>query len=385
MKDAMTLTSSPAEPITMSAPDIGEREHELVGQVLRSGTLSGGPFAVEFERSMASLLGVRHAVAVSSGTSGLHAAVIAAGLREGDEVITTSFSFVASANCVIYERAIPVFADIDPVTLNIDPARLESCITPRTRGIVVVHVFGQPADMDRVNEIARRHGLFVIEDACEALGAHYKGRPAGALGDAAVFAFYANKQITTGEGGVVVTNRDDLAATVAALRNQGREPGDSWLCHSRLGFNYRLSELHAAIGVAQLERFESLLANRARVAASYTKRLAGVESIEVPRIVPSTTRMSWFVYVVRLPHGVDRDRVILQLQERGIPGRPYFPPIHLQPYFRELTVGRAETLSVTEREAARTVALPFHGRLTDGQVDYVCAHLQDVVESPGTS
>lgn len=379
MKGAMTLTSLPTEPITMSAPDISDRERELVRQVLDSGTLSGGHFTAQFERQMCRLLDVGHAVAVSSGTAGLHSAVIAAGLRESDEVITTPFSFVASANCVLFERAVPVFADIDPETLNIDPARIEACITPRTRGIIVVHVFGQPCDMDAVNEIARRRGLFVIEDACEALGAEYKGRPVGSLGDAAVFAFYANKQITTGEGGVVVSNRGDIAAQVASLRNQGRDPGDSWLRHVRLGFNYRLSELHAAIGVAQLERLETLLANRARVAAGYTQRLSGVDGLELPRAASTTTRMSWFVYVVRLSPRVDRDHVILSLQERGVPARAYFPPIHLQPYFRES--GHSEgTLPITEREAARTLALPFHGRMTDGQLDYVCAQLQDVLE-----
>lgn len=367
-----------AEPITMSGADIGPREQELVGQVLASGILSGGPFAAAFEQCIADRVGVRHGIAVSSGTAGLHAAVVAAGLRDGDEVVTTSFSFVASANCILYERAVPVFADIDPVTLNIDPAAIEAAITPRTRGIVVVHVFGQPADMDPVLALARRHGLFVIEDACEALGAEYKGRAVGGLGDASVFAFYANKQITTGEGGVVVTARDDVAAAVRMLRNQGRRPGDEWLEHARLGFNYRMSELHAAVGVAQMERMDSLLENRARVARGYQERLAGA-SLELPHLVSTTTRMSWFVYVVRLPREVDRDGVMQRLAERGIPTRAYFPPIHLQQYFREERGYRPGMLPVTEAEARRTMALPFHGRLSDAQLDYICDHVRALV------
>jgi perosamine synthetase len=376
----MTLISVSIEPITMSAPDISDRERELVQQVLASGTLSGGPMIEEFEQRIGRLLGVREAVAVSSGTAGLHAAVIAAGLRPGDEVLTTPFSFVASTNCILYERAVPVFVDIDPATLNLDPARLEAAITPRTRGIVVVHVFGQPADMDPILEIAKRHRLFVIEDACEALGAEYKGRAVGTLGDAAVFAFYANKQITTGEGGVVASQSPETAAVIRELRNQGRAPGDSWLMHSRLGFNYRLSELHAAIGVGQLERFETLLANRARIARGYNERLAGDERIELPRVAPYTTRMSWFVYVVRLPRDIDRDSVILRLQERGIPARPYFPPIHLQPYARDHFKYAPGTLGVTEQEAARTLALPFHGGLSDQQLDYICSSLRQIVQ-----
>lgn len=364
----------------MSAPDIGDRERELVMTALSSGTLSGGPFAAEFEHRLAALLRVKHAVAVSSGTAGLHLCVVAAGLAGGDEVITTPFSFVASANCILFERAVPVFADIDPVTLNIDPARIEAAITSRTRALLIVHVFGQPVDMDPVTEIARRHGLLVIEDACEAFGAEYKGRPAGSMGDAAVFAFYPNKQITTGEGGAVVTRRDDLAAAVMAMRNQGREPGDAWLTHSRLGFNYRLSELHAAVGVAQLERATTLLENRARVAIGYTDRLAGDDRFEVPHIVSTTTRMSWFVYVVRLRHGINRDAVMRRLSERGIPARPYFPPIHLQPYFRERFGFTPGMLPIVEREALRTLALPFHGAMTDTQLDYVCTNLRDVLD-----
>src|SRR5688572_1792800 len=379
MKTGMAPISIPAKPISMSAPDIGDRERELVQQVLSSGTLSGGPFAGEFERRFETLLGARHAVAVNSGTAGLHAAVIAAGLQAGDEVVTTPFSFVASANCILYERGIPVFADVDSLTLNIDPAQLEAQITPRTRGIVVVHVFGQPAGMDEVLDIARRRGLWVVEDACEALAAEYKGRPAGTFGDAAVFAFYPNKQITTAEGGIVVTQRDDVAAAIRALRNQGREPGDSWLTHSRLGFNYRLSELHAAVGVAQMERLDVLLASRARVAAGYTERLAGSDCVEVPRIASTTTRMSWFVYVVRLPPGVDRHAVVIRLEQHGIPARAYFPPIHQQPYFRQRFAYAPGMLPVTEREGTRTLALPFHGGLSDSQLDYVCTHLQDVV------
>jgi len=363
----------------MSAPDIGARERERVLDVLSSGILSGGPYARRFEQMFEQYLPVSHAIAVSSGTAGLHTCVVAAGLQPGDEVVTTPFSFVASANCILFERAVPVFADIDATTLNIDPRELEARITGRTKAIVVVHVFGQPVDMDPVLTIARRRGLFVIEDACEAFGAEYQGRRTGTLGDAAVFGFYPNKQITTGEGGVVVTPHDDVAASVRALRNQGREPGDLWLEHSRLGFNYRLSELHAAIGVAQLERADALLANRARVAAMYTERLAASHDVDVPAIAPETTRMSWFVYVIRLRHAIDRDGVIRHLQERGIPARPYFPPIHLQRHFRERFGCAPGMCPIAEREAARTIALPFHGGLSEEQVDFVCGQLGHVV------
>ena len=362
--------------IGMSGPDIGEREIELTLEVLRSGVLSIGPMVERFEALVAGRIGSRHAVAVSSGTAGLHLCLAANGIGAGDEVITSSFSFVASANVVAFQGARPVFVDIEPGSLNIDPDLVERAITPRTRAILPVHVFGQPADMDRLRAIADRHGLAIVEDACEAIGAEYRGRHAGTLGDAGVFAFYPNKQVTTGEGGIIATDRDDLAALFRSLRNQGRDVFDTWLQHSRLGYNYRLSELHAAIGVGQMERFDDLLRQRAQVAEAYSRRIALIDGVEPPRTVPTTTKASWFVYVVRLDPGVDRTRVIERLQTRGVPSRPYFPPIHLQPHYAATYGHRPGDLPVTEAEASRTLALPFHGRLSDVDVDYVCEVLR---------
>jgi perosamine synthetase len=355
----------------MSAPDIGVREIELTLEVLRSGTLSIGPMVERFESLVAQRFGVPHAVAVSSGTAGLHLGLIGAGIGSGDEVITTAFSFVASANVVVFQGARPVFVDVDPTTLNIVPDLVERAITARTKAILPVHVFGQPADMDPLLELARRHGLTVIEDACEAIGSEYRGRPAGALGELGVFAFYPNKQITTGEGGVILTGRSDLADLFRSLRNQGRDVFDGWLQHSRLGYNYRLSELHAAVGVGQMERVDELLNQRSRVADAYNRRLARVPAVEVPGVAPTTTRTSWFVYVVRLDPRLDRDRIIQRLQERGVPSRPYFPPIHLLPHFASGYGHRPGDLPVTERESRRTLALPFHGRLAPADIDYV--------------
>ena len=361
--------------ISMSGPDIGEREIELTVEVLRSGVLSIGPMVERFEALVARRVGARHAVAVSSGTAGLHLALAASGVRAGDEVITSSFSFVASANAIAFLGARPVFVDIDPETLNLDPSLVERAVTPRTRAILPVHVFGQPADMDPLRAIADRHRLALIEDSCEAIGAEYRGRQAGTIGDAGVFAFYPNKQITTGEGGIIVTDRDDLAAMYRSLRNQGRDVFDTWLQHSRLGYNYRLSELHAAVGVGQMERFDVLLDQRADVAEQYRRLLSGVDGVECPHIASTTTRTSWFVYVVRLDPGLERDHVIERLQTRGVPSRPYFPPIHLLAHYVDSYGHRAGDLPITEREARRMLALPFHGRMPGEDVDYVCQSL----------
>ena len=310
--------------IPMSSPDITEAEIAAVNEVLRTPTLSIGPRLTQFEEEFAAYTAISHAAGVSSGTAGLHLAVIAAGVGEGDEVITPSFSFVASANSVLYERARPVFVDIDPLTGNIDPNLVESAITERTRAIMPVHAFGQPADMDPILDVARRHGLYVIEDACEAIGAEYKGRRAGTLGDCAVFAFYPNKQMTTGEGGMIVTGREEWAHLFKSLRNQGRDVFDSWLSHTRLGYNYRLDEMSAALGLAQLRRIEELLNKRERVAMWYNARIDGIEGIHKPHIADTTTRMSWFVYVVRCGDGVSRDRLMASLQAHGIPIQAIF-------------------------------------------------------------
>ncbi|GAW93987.1 DegT/DnrJ/EryC1/StrS family aminotransferase [Calderihabitans maritimus] len=362
--------------IPLSGPDITEREIELVNEVLRSRWLSMGPKVKEFEEKMAAYVGRRFAVAVNSGTSGLHLLVRSLGIGEGDEVITTPFSFVASANCILYERARPVFVDIDPLTLNIDVDRIEEKITERTRAILPVHVFGQPVDMERVREIAQKHGLAVIEDACEAIGAEYRGRKAGAQGDGAVFAFYPNKQMTTGEGGVIVTDDEEIAKLCRSMRNQGRGEDGAWLCHERLGFNYRMDELSAALGIAQLERIEELLAKREKVARMYNERLREIEGVKVPYVAPEVNRMSWFVYVIRLEEGIDRDKVMEYLTAHGVGSRPYFTPIHLQPFYVEQFGYKEGDFPVTERVAKSTIALPFYNNLTEEQVDYVVKTLE---------
>jgi perosamine synthetase len=364
--------------VPLASPDISEREIELVLEVLRSPNLSGGPFLTRFETMAARYVGCRHAIAVSSGTAGLHMAVAALGIGEGDEVITTPFSFVASANCMLYERARPVFIDIEPVHLNIDVGRIERAITPRTRAILPVHVFGHPCAMDEILSIAARHGLPVIEDACEAIGARYAGRAVGTFGDCAVFAFYPNKQMTTGEGGLIVTDRDDLAEIFRSQRNQGRDNGGAWLHHVRLGYNYRLDECSAALGVAQLERIDDLLAKRARVAERYTERLQGVAEIGVPAVSPKVA-MSWFVYVIKLPEWADRNRVAARLEECGVPTRPYFVPIHLQPYYRARYRFTEGTFPVTERIGRSTLALPFFNEMSEQAVDYVCTSLVETL------
>jgi perosamine synthetase len=378
-KQVTESTKTIVRQVGMSAADIGPREIEAVLKVLQSGVLSIGPVVQEFERLVAAYVAASSAVAVNSGTAGLHMCMIASGVADGDEVITTPFSFVASANSVLYERATPVFVDVDPATGNIDPARIEARITARTKAILPVHVFGQPADMDPILEIGRRRGVAVIEDACEAIGAEYKGRRVGALGDAGVFAFYPNKQMTTGEGGIVVTNRPDWVRVLASLRNQGREEMNGWLDHARLGYNYRMTELSAALGVVQIGRIDELLANRARVANAYSRRLERVPGVLVPFIAETTTRMSWFVYVVRLDPAIDRDRVVMGLKANGVAARPYFPAIHLQPFYRQLG-HEPGAHPVTEQLSRQSLALPFHGRLSDDDIDYVCSHLQKLIE-----
>lgn len=366
--------------VPMSSPDITQLEIDAINEVLSSRWLSLGPNLEQFEEAFSAYVGVNSSISVNSGTSGLHLCMIAAGVGEGDEVITPSFSFIASANCVVYERATPVFVDIDPDTGNIDPAAVEAAITERTKAIVPVHAFGQPADMDAILEIARRHNLLVVEDACEAIGAEYKGRKAGTFGDAAVFAFYPNKQMTTGEGGMIVTDNQDWANLFRSLRNQGRDVFDAWLNHTRLGYNYRMDEMSAALGLAQIQRIEELLAKRAAVAEWYNERLEGVPGIRKPYIAETTTRMSWFVYVIRCQDGVERNALMYYLGEHGIPSRPYFTPIHLQPFYQEKYGWKRGDLPHTEQAGDTMLALPFSGVMTEEQVDYVCQHLKQNVE-----
>ena len=376
--------------VPMSAPDVTAAERRAVQEVLRTSTLSIGPQLDLFERRVAGALGMRHAAGVSSGTAGLHLCMIAAGVGEGDLVLTTPFSFVASANCALYVRARPVFVDIDPETLTIDPeavanrARVLLRQGQPLRAILPVHVFGQPADMDPILDVATRHGLAVVEDACEAIGARYKGAPAGTLGDAGVFAFYPNKLVTTGEGGMLVTRHAEWDALFRSLRNQGRDVFDGWLQHSRLGYNYRLDELSAALGAVQVERLEELLRRRERVAGWYSARLERIEGVTLPRVAAWTSRMSWFVYVVRVAPGGERDLVIRELDRRGIPARPYFPPIHLQPFYRAQFGFRPGDFPAAEAAGETCLALPFFGGMREAQVDVVCGALEEALATVRT-
>lgn len=384
----------------MSAPDLSEAERNAVMDVLRSPRLSMGPMVRTFERRVAGYVGAEHGVAVSSGTAGLHLCVRAVGIEDGDLVITTPFSFVASANVILYERAVPVFVDVERSTGNLDPqlvARAADDLDaggkagkswlPRRgadkpgelKALLAVDVFGQPAAYEALQPVARDYGLSVIEDSCEAFGAVRRGRSAGRFGDAGVFAFYPNKQITTGEGGVVVTDRPDWAELLRALRNQGRSPDDTWLEHSHLGYNYRLNELNAALGVAQIGRIEELLRARERVASWYSERLADLEYVQVPEVVEGTERMSWFVYVTRLDPDLDREQVAADLAQQGVPTRPYFRPIHLQPYFRERFGFREGDFPVAEDLGRRSLALPFSGVMTESEVEAVVAVLRRVL------
>jgi perosamine synthetase len=364
--------------IPLARPDITEHEIHAVISVLKTPYLSLGPKLREFEERLALYTGVRYAVAVNSGTSALHLIVKALGLGEGDEVITTPFSFVASSNCLLFERVKPVFVDIDPQTLTLDVRQIEQNITQRTKAILAVDVFGHPAEWDELERIAQKYHLKLIEDSAEALGAEYKGRKAGSFGDAAVFAFYPNKQITTGEGGVILTNNDEIAKLCRSLRNQGRGEGNEWLQHERLGYNYRLSDINCALGIAQLDRLEEILKKRARVAQMYNERLQKVQSVRIPYIA-AHVKISWFVYVIRLGEEytqADRDRILKELRARGIGCSNYFSPIHLQPFYQESFGYKPGDFPVTESVAARTIALPFYNNLTEEQIDYVVTTLK---------
>jgi perosamine synthetase len=365
--------------VPMSAPDIQPADIELVTQALRSGILSIGPFIEELERAFAAYIGTRHAIAVANGTSGLHLCIRAAEIADGDEVITTPFSFVASANCLLYERAVPVFVDIDEESFNLDPALIGAAVTERTRAVLPVHIFGQPCAMDELRSVCGAHDLVLIEDACEAVGAEYRGRKVGTFGKAAVFGFYANKQMTMGEGAIITTDDPHWASLLRSLRNQGRNASGRGFSHEHLGYNYRLDEMSAALGLAQLRRLDDLLARRAQVAARYGELLRGVPGISLRRMVAYTTRPSWFVYVLQLHREIDRNRVIAQLEERQIPSRVYFSPIHLQPYYRKRFGFREGDFPVSERIAASTLAVPFHANLSDDDMAYVVDSLRSAV------
>jgi perosamine synthetase len=366
--------------IPAARPVIGERELELVKEVLLSGHLSLGPRLKRFEDDFAAKLGVEHASAVSSGTAGLHLAVRASGINEGDEVITTPFSFVASANCVVYEGATPVFCDIDPRTLNIDPQAAAAAITDKTTGLLPVHIFGYPADLPAFEELAEQRGLWIVEDACEALGARHKdGTPVGGRGHPAVFAFYANKQMTTGEGGMVITPDAVTKARIDSERNQGRAPDMGWLDHDRLGFNYRLTDIACALGIAQLERLDEMLAARKRIASLYNDALNDIEGLELPCPDEGGDERSWFVYVVQLPPDRGRDATIEALRARGVDSKPYLPAIHLMSFYRERFGHREGEFPVCEEVSRRSIALPFFPGLTEGEVYQVTDTLAEVL------
>jgi perosamine synthetase len=367
--------------IQLAQPDIGPREEELVLEVLRSGRLSLGPMGERFERELASWLGVEDAIAVSSGTTALHLGVRALGWGPGDEVLTSPFSFVASANCLLYEGVRPVFCDVDPVTLNLDRDAAAAAVGERTKGILPIHIFGFPAAMPELEALAARHDLGILEDACEAIGARdYEGRGVGTRGNLATFAFYANKQMTTGEGGMIVPSGPETAARLRSERNQGRAADMGWLEHEGLGFNYRLSDVAAALGVAQVEKLDSLLERRAAVASLYEQRLAGLEGVEVPLAARGKERRSWFVYVVRLADEVDRDATIARLAQNGIAAKAYLPCIHLFPQLRELGY-REGQFPIAEAAAAHSLALPFFPAMSEAQVDRVCQELASAIRS----
>jgi perosamine synthetase len=369
--------------IHLSRPDITEKEIEAVCDVLRSPNLSLGPKLGEFERAFAEYIGTKRAVAVNSGTSGLFLCMLAMGIGPGDEVITTPFTFIASTNCILMVGAKPVFVDIDADNLNIDPAKIEASITERTKAILPVEVFGNPAAFDKVCEIAERHNLPVLEDSCEALGSALNGKKVGTFGKMSVFAFYPNKQMTTGEGGMIMTDDDELADMCVSLRNQGRGKGGGWLGHERLGYNFRLSDINCALGIAQLSRMEEIKAKRKEVARTYQEILASEDRLIVPS-EPEGCDISWFVFVVRLSEDFtqkQRDRILKAMKDRGIQVSNYFPPVHLQPFMVEQFGCKAGDFPITESVSQRTIALPFYNNLTKDEIAHVCKTLGEVLDS----
>ena len=373
--------------VPLSSPDIVEKDIEAVVGVMKTRFLSIGPKVLEFEKRMGSFTGTKYAVAVNSGTSALHLIVRGMGIGEGDVVITTPFSFIASSNCILFERARPLFVDIEKDTLNLDADKVEKKLESLSReeldkvkALLVVDAFGQPADWDRFTEIARRYNLLLIEDSAEALGSEYKGRKCGSFGEAGVFAFYPNKQICTGEGGVLVTDDEELARLARSMRNQGRGESGEWLDHERLGYNYRMDEMSAALGCSQMERIEEILDKRAKVAEVYGEKLAEVEEVQIPYIAPYVSRMSWFVYVIRLRRGIDRNGVIKYLNEEGVQCKPYFTPIHLQPFYKQMFGYKREDFPITGDVSGRTIALPFFNNLKEEQIEYVVEKLKEGIK-----
>lgn len=364
--------------VPLASPDIVSEDKKAVMEVLETNILSLGSKLNEFETNFAQYTGARYGIGVNSGTSGLHLIVKSLGLHTGDEVITTPFSFIASSNALLYEGVKPVFVDIDPLTLNLDPGLVAERITEKTRGILGVHVFGHPYDIDAINSLAKTYQLHVIEDACEAIGAKYKGRMVGTNSAASVFAFYPNKQMTTGEGGMIITNQETINDLSKSLRNQGRNLSNEWLVHERLGYNYRLDEMSCALGISQLRRIDKFLEMRSRVAKKYTALLKDIPGVEVPYVSPDV-EMSWFVYVIKFEHGIDRNEVMQKLSAKGIGSRPYFSPIHLQPLYADGFGYKKGDFPITEDIAARTLAIPFFNTITDEQIEYVVNAIKSLV------
>ncbi|HYE10128.1 MAG TPA: DegT/DnrJ/EryC1/StrS family aminotransferase [Patescibacteria group bacterium] len=365
--------------IPLSRPDITQKDIDAVVEVLQSDILSIGPKIEEFENSIADFVGMKHAVGVNSGTSGLHLLIGAMGIERGDEVVTTPFSFVASTNCFLFEGARPVFVDIDEKTFDISAEMVEDKITDKTKLLLPVDVFGQPTNMKAIIDIGKKHGIKVLEDSCEAIGSEYDGAKAGSLADGAVFAFYPNKQITSAEGGMIVTNDDDIADTCRSLRSQGRAVTGRWLHHDRMGYNYRLSELHSALGVSQLSRMDEIMKKREQVAGFYYKHLKDIDGITPPWIHPKVTKMSWFVYTITFDERIDRNKAMDMLNDEGIDSKPYFTPIHLQPYMRRMFGFKEGDFPVTERVGNSTIALPFYTKMKETEVMQVCEALKDIV------
>jgi len=370
--------------VPLSGPDIVEKDIEAVVSVMRTRFLSIGPKIQEFEKKMCDYIGVKHTVAVNSGTSALHLIIRGLGIGEGDKVLTTPFSFIASSNCFLFEKAEPLFVDIDEQTLNLDPDKVEEKLKrlsaeelKKVKAMIVVDAFGQPADWDKFEEIASRYNLFLIEDSAESLGSEYKGKKCGTFGEAGVFAFYPNKQITTGEGGVLVTDNEELAIAARSMRSQGRGISGEWLDHDRLGYNYRMDELAAALGCSQMERIDEILEKRAKVAEIYNQKFAGIDEVQVPYISPDVTRMSWFVYVIRLADRIDREKVMDYLNREGVQCKPYFTPIHLQPFYVDMFGYKKGDFPITEDVSSRTIALPFFTNLQEEQIDYVVRKLRE--------
>lgn len=367
--------------IPLARPDITNLEKKAVLEVLKTPWLSLGPKLKEFEEKIAKFVKAKYTVGVNSGTSALHLIIRALGIKDGDEVITTPFSFIASANCILFERAKPVFVDIDETTLNINPENIEKAITKKTKAILAVDVFGQPADWDKLKRIARRYDLRLIEDSAEALGSEYKGKKCGSFGEAGIFGFYPNKQIVTGEGGMVVTNKKEIAQLCRSMRDQGREEKGGWHFYRRLGYNYRLSDINCALGIAQLSRIKEILKKRKKIAMVYSERLKGFSELEIPSIAPGT-KVSWFVYVVRLNKKFtqkNRDKILEKLKKKGIECSNYFPCIHLQPFYRKRFGYKIDDFPIAESISQRTIALPFYNNLKEKEIDYVVRNFKEVI------